>query len=77
MPWHAVQAEIEASRFEIEKAKSQVKIYSNRGLDTSWKWRLANLTDEQLERELELVARQKEMARLGAAMSPTNNDMMS
>eukprot|EP00037_Helgoeca_nana_P016592 m.155993 g.155993 ORF g.155993 m.155993 type:complete len:210 (-) comp23601_c0_seq1:200-829(-) len=65
--WEDPEVMIQEAQREVETAKSQVKIYQNRGTDESWNWRLSNLTDEQLERELELLQRAKEMERSGAA----------
>eukprot|EP00040_Diaphanoeca_grandis_P020514 m.109135 g.109135 ORF g.109135 m.109135 type:complete len:149 (-) comp27931_c0_seq2:78-524(-) len=68
----------QAAHREVAVATSQVKIAQIRESDQSWDWRLANLTEEQLERELERAAELKrfqEQNGFSQQVTDNNNDM--
>eukprot|EP00039_Didymoeca_costata_P019200 m.336603 g.336603 ORF g.336603 m.336603 type:complete len:135 (-) comp17906_c0_seq1:2101-2505(-) len=59
----AYEAAREQAMRDVAEAQALVKIESRRPNDDKWSWRLANLTEEQLERELEKSQREKEFQR--------------
>eukprot|EP00041_Stephanoeca_diplocostata_P021243 m.490464 g.490464 ORF g.490464 m.490464 type:complete len:171 (-) comp21777_c0_seq2:1673-2185(-) len=39
---------------DVAAAKMDVKLFNNRAQDIDWEWRMANLSEDQLDREIEL-----------------------